>query len=224
MSKPTQPSDFYCAFTWPRLIILARILFDTRKWVADDAKPERGDSLCGVGFRAWEQTKHAVMKAAAYEHKDWLSVTDGGANFTFKLHMMPIRFLRADAEEPLPPNYGIPDAMELREAELAFDEAGQPFEGIFRLVCEADGRGQPLAVHLVLANGGETLMTWEIPLSLDDTGVTPLVVPKKPVELPPLQVETQEEAAEREQREAEAENERLERQKAERDHNTDKGA
>lgn len=205
MSQPTQPSDVYKAFTWPRLIALAKILFDTREWVANDARPDRGDGLCGIGFRAWEQSKFFVSKAAATELSDWLSIADAGSEFKFRLDMMPIRFCRGDSEQPLPPNYATADARERAETELAFDLCGQPaFNGVFRFLVEADRRGAPLAVYLVQANEqGETVRMWRIPREGDAGGVAPIVVPQTPVVLPALTVETLEEAAERERIERE---------------------
>jgi len=224
MPQPTQPSDIYSAFTWPRLITLAKILFETRKWVADDAKPERGDGVCGIGYRAWEQTKFAVQKAAAKELIEWLSILDGSAHFIFQLDMMPIRFCRGDSERPLPVGYAIVDGKERAQIELAFDTSGQrPVEGIFRLLVQANREGQPLGVYLVHASlEGETLMTWQIPVADDGTGVAPIVVPTTPVVLPALEVQSVEEAEASERKRAERE--AAEKRKAERDSNNERGA
>jgi hypothetical protein len=216
MDRPLQPSDIYPAFSWPRLTVLGRILFDARKHVADQAEFERGDTLCSVGLRAWEQTKHAITVAAAYEYREWLSVSEPGSHFVFKLEMMPIRFLRADAEQPLPPNYAFADINELAAAELALGDSGQSVNGIFRVICEADNHGQPLGVHLLHADlQGKTIMTWQIPLTEIDTGIAPMVVPRTPIVLPELMVESEEEAVRRERAEKEA---------AERDDASKKGA
>lgn len=221
MPSPKQPSDLYPAFTWSRLIALAKIMFDAREWVANDAKWHMGDSRCGVGFRAWEHTKFAVTKAAANEYAEWLSITDGSSVFKFKLNMMPIRFFRGDSEDALPPKYAFADVTECADTDLAFEEAGQvPVKGVFRFVIQADPKGFPLGVSLVHAVDGIPTMIWAIPRSEDGTGVAPVVVPQTPIILGPLTVESVEEA-ERKERE---EREEAERAKAGRDTSNEKGA
>jgi hypothetical protein len=196
MLNPLQPSDIYPSFTWERLSTLAALMFTTRKWVAEQAAPERGDGLCSIGFRAWEQTKFAVTKAAAVEHKEWLSVSEVGAHFTFKLRLMPIRFLRGDSEKPLPANYALPSESERAAIAHALDESGQPkIVGVFRLLIQADNTGSPLGVYLVLANeAGETMLTWKIPTKVESNAATPIVVPQTPVILPGLELQSVEEA------------------------------
>ncbi|MCC6774561.1 MAG: hypothetical protein IT360_25520 [Gemmatimonadaceae bacterium] len=193
-------------------------------WVAKEARPDLGDSLCCIGLRAWDHAKFAVQKAAVTEYADWLSITDGSAHFVFKLDMMPIRFCRGDSEKPLPPKYAVADVRERAQTELAFSSTGHPtVEGVFRFVVEADALGAPLGVVLVHANlQGETMMAWRIPREEDGRGVAPIVVPQSPIELPALELQTVDEA------EA-AERERLEREKAEegraaRIHNEAEGA
>jgi hypothetical protein len=193
-------------------------------WVAEDAKPERGDGVCGIGFRAWEQTKFAVQKAAAKEYVEWLSILDGSAHFTFQLDLMPIRFCRGDSEEPLPASYAVADVKEIAQVEMAFGASGQPAtEGIFRLLVQADKQGRPLGVYLVHANlDGATLMTWQIPTTADGTGIAPIVVPQTPVVLPALELLSVEEAeaAERER----AERERIEKERVAKGYSHEKGA
>lgn len=199
MPTPLQPSDIYKAFTWPRLIALASIMVERREWVVNDAKPELGDSRCGVGFRAWEHTKFAVTKAAAHELSPWLSISDAGSAFKFKLGMMPIRFVRGDSESPLPENYAFADLSEKHDAAKAFDIEGQStVEGVFRFVIQADSSGRPLGVFLVHADThGNPKMSWSIPRADDGSGIVPMVTPQTPIILGTLEVPSVDEAAER---------------------------
>jgi hypothetical protein len=227
MSRPVQPSDIYRAFTWPHLIVIAKILTDARRWVAADAKPEMGDIAVVIGLRAWAHSYFAVVKAAAKEYRDWLSVTDGSSHFTFKLEMMPIRFCRADSEKLLPESYRTPDTKEREQIEIAFTESGQDaVEGIFRFVVEADKAGYPLGVYLVHANLlGETVTTWRVPVAEDGTGVAPIVVGQKPVILPEIEVLSEEDAAERDRiARDKAERAQAEKEKRESDDNRKRGA
>jgi hypothetical protein len=225
-----QPSDVYPALTWERLIGLRQIVFDTRKWVAGDAKPDRGDTKCGVGFRAWEQTKFGIAMAAMGEFRSWLSIADKGANFTFKIDLMPIRFCRGDCEEPLPPIYAIPSSAERDQFGLALSSAGRPVvDGSFRLLIQADGSGYPLAVYLALATDGVIVMAWKIPSADELGGSAPIVVPQQPVGLPPLAVMTVSEAAvieetERVQKEKEAKEKKTQEEEAAKRQAKDKGA
>lgn len=185
---PMQPSDLYAPLTWDRLSTLARLLWDVRLWVANDAKPERGDRACGIGLRCWEQGVYAVALAAKEKYSDWLSVSDDTPHFVFKVASMPIRFCRGDTDEPLPKNYSYPTDMEREEIELAL---GKTFTGFLRIVVEADGNGFPKAVHLaVVREGGHVTMSWQIPVVGGATAgeTVPIVTPRLPIELPPLTV------------------------------------
>jgi hypothetical protein len=220
---PKQPSDFYRAFTWDRLTALADRIFACRLWVAENARPDKGDSLCQIGLRAFDHTKHTITTAAANEFRDWLSVEDGGQRFVFKLDMMPIRFLRSDSEKPLPPNYAVPSARELAVGELALKASGgsMGMDKIFRVLIEGTRDGYPTAVFLVVADlNGRTILQWRIPRGDEGMGSTPIVVPQTPIDLGPLMVETVEEV---EQREA-AERAEQERQEAEQKKSPKKGA
>ena len=206
METQTQPSDLYAPLTWDRLIALRRIFWDTRKWVAEDAKVERGDDRTLIGYRAWAHARFAVNKAAAKEYADWLSIKHSGANFTFKIAMFPIRFCRGDSEEALPPKYRYPIDGEEADIETASREAGVTFHGLLRVINEADERGAPVKVHLVYADRtGEAIMSWEIPESFE-AGMTPFVAPTIPVTLGPLDeaVKTKKQLAD-EQRTSESE-------------------
>src|SRR5687768_9407720 len=112
--QPRQPSDLYPGLTWDRLIVLCRLIWDSRIWVAENATPERGDSRCGVGFRAWEHGKHAVTVAAVKERADWLSVVDQGPRFIFQIAGMPVRFCKGDTDKPvpMPENYSFANQLE----------------------------------------------------------------------------------------------------------------
>lgn len=184
--RPLQPSDLYAPLTWDRLIILAKLLWDVRLWVANDAKPERGDRACGIGLRCWEQGTYAVTLAAKDLYSDWLSMEDKSAHFVFKIASMPIRFCRGDTDDLLPENYSYPTHVERAEIELAL---GKSYDGFFRIVVEADGKGFPKGVHLALAReGGQVTMSWQIPIDDrgTDTGTVALVTPRLPITLPPL--------------------------------------
>lgn len=199
---PIQPSDLYPALTWENLIALRTIFWETRRWVADDAKPERGDDRTAVGYRAWAHARFEVTKAAINRYSEWLSVKHGGAYFVFKVKMLPVRFCRADAEEALPPKYRYAAADEAGDVQQATEREGtQPIDGIFRIVTEANSTGHPVGVYLVFADPtGETKYAWKIPESLADDGTSPIVVPTAPITLGPLTVKSNAEVeAEREE-------------------------
>ncbi len=208
MPTDLQPADYVAAFTWDRLIAIATLLFNTRQRVAEDAKPELGDTRTGIGFRAWEQSKFAITKAAANDLADWLSISDEGPRFVFLLGMMPIRFYRGDSDEPVPENYADPSAEEMEQIEIALvSNAGVHFAGYYRMIVKANVVGFPQTTYLVGIDFDNRIrLAWEIPL--DAAATTPIIVPLSPVPLPPLNVFTVAEVddAEKEARErAEAE-------------------
>jgi hypothetical protein len=183
----TQPSDLYSPLTWERLIALRRIFWDTRKWVAADAKPERGDDRTVIGYRAWVHARFEINKAAIKPYAEWLSIKHPGATFTFKIALMPIRFCRGDSEEAIPPKYRYPQDGEEADILEASKESGMDFQGLFRIINEADDSGGPVRVHLVYADkAGKQIMAWEIPEALDANGAAPIVMPTKPITLGPL--------------------------------------
>lgn len=198
-----QPADLYPAFRWERLIALGELAWEARTYVSTHAVP--ADSVCGIGLRGWEHTKHAIIKAAAKEHADWLSVTDSGAKFRFKADMMPIRFCRGDHDEPLPKKYAFADPVEQEQIELAFGAVNHPTtEGFFRLLIDADKQGTPLGIYLVLANlDGGVRISWRIPRASAQSGATPIVIPQTPITLGPLKVRTVAEIEEEKKRLAE---------------------
>jgi hypothetical protein len=197
MTQSLQPSDLYAPLTWDRLMALRKILWDTRTWVADDAKVDRGDDRTVIGYRAWAHGKFEIAKRAAKEFSEWLSVKHGGTNFTFKIAMMPIRFCRGDSEEGLPPKYAYLELGEEADIQEASKAAGVPFEGLLRIIIEADANGAPLTVHLVHADKvGKQIRAWEIPESFRE-GTVPFVEPKTPLTLGSLEdvVKTKKEIA-----------------------------
>lgn len=217
MPSDLQPSDYVPAFTWDRLIAVAKILFQTRLWVAENATPERGDKGMVIGLRAWLHGKHAIAVAAATELAAWLSIVDDGAKFIFAVGGAPIRFYRGDRDEPVPENYGDPEEIEREQLDLFFAATapGIAFDGYYRVIVVADRSGFPQAVHFAgIGFDNVTRMAWEIPLDTDAgsaAGATPIIVPQTPVPLPALTVLTVAEAdaaareeAAREEREREA--------------------
>lgn len=187
MTSPLQPSDMYAALTWERLIALRKIFWDTRVWVADDAKPERGDDRTVIGYRAWAHARFEVTKAAIKQYAEWLSVKHPGPSFTFKIAMMPVRFCRGDSEEAIPPKYRYPQEGEESDIEQAMKESGVKIEGLFRIINEADDNGKPQRVFLVYADKfGKQIMAWEVPEAMDVGGAAPIVTPTTPVTLGPL--------------------------------------
>lgn len=210
-----QPADYVPAFTWVRLIAVAKLLFQTRVWVAEQATPERGDKGNLIGLRAWMHGKHAIAVAAANELGAWLSIVDDGAKFIFAVGGAPIRFYRGDSDEPVPENYGDPEEVEREQLDLFFaaNAPGIAFDGYYRMIVVADRSGFPTAVFLAGIAFADNMirMAWEIPLDADASGLTPITVPQTPVPLPPLtvltlaeQADAAREEAEREEREREA--------------------
>jgi hypothetical protein len=188
MAEYEEPSDLYPGLTWPRLGLVSKVLWDARFWVAENAAPDRGDSACGIGFRAWEHGVHAVSKAALHHYADWLSIAGSGPVFVFKIGGMPIRFCRGDTEAPLPDNYSFADPMERTLQELAL---GQSFNGLLRIIVEANKRGFPLGVHLAHAlQGGYIMRAWKLPIGDEGTGTLSFSRPKDPVDLPQIVVKT----------------------------------
>ena len=212
MPEPLDPSDLYYALTPDRLAVIGREVWDARVLAATTARWHDGATKFSVGLHAWLYGKTRLAKLAVAGTHPWLSVSDEGPKFVIKMGGCPLRFCSGDDESPLRANYRHPLPRERLDLQLAFAASELTKDDVFvRLLVTADEEGMPVALFLAECDlrTGDINNAWRIRLSGEGgTGVAAFVAPKPPVVLPGLNLETHEEAKEREQEEKVREAER----------------
>ncbi len=83
------------------LIQMASFISDVRADVVDLYDPDGvGDTLRGLGFRAYECCRNRIIQEAAYGDKPWLSIITEEKRFTFGIESVPVRFYRGNPGNP----------------------------------------------------------------------------------------------------------------------------
>lgn len=184
------PWELSPALKQERLVILARLVADTRNKVFADANREEGDTNWGLGCRAHERLGHALARLADDGKHPWLTVAREG------LYLMPL----IDGV-PVRPYRGAPERPSSRHLDAVRNEASraQPKQTAFSfmdgmdadgpwywlLALETDMRGLVVrAVYLQANDAGETKNAWVCPLDAPVVEEAPAPAPERPKSAP----------------------------------------
>jgi hypothetical protein len=93
------PWDLESDLTQERLCVLAKIFKTVREGVKEEAHFEKGDDTWGLGTKAYERYRFAIIETA--KQYDWLHVIErSGQKFTFSVGRVPLRFYTGSSNNP----------------------------------------------------------------------------------------------------------------------------
>lgn len=163
------PWEIDPALSQPRLVVLARIVAETRNKVFAEADREAGDTNWGLGCRAHERLGHALSCLAETGKHPWLTVTREGLYLMPLVDGVPIRPYRGAADRPGSRHLDAlrAEASRAQPRQITFDFMGPEADGpwFWLLALETDMRGiVQRAVYFQANEAGQTRNAWACPL------------------------------------------------------------
>lgn len=190
------PWDRYPPLTQERLELTADLIRVARRETVLLHDTAAGDNAWSLGCRVYARSCFAIRNAA--RTYDWLKVVAelDGLSFTFAIGGVPLRFFRGDPDDP-PSRYLAISFGELRQLQLNLDD-GVSTDRLIRIAVETIVTGEASDITLVeMDEAGNVTDTYLIAQQGRMSQVSGNVVPlqTRPVELPPVTLEPNDEAA-----------------------------
>jgi hypothetical protein len=163
------PWEIEPALSQPRLVVLARLVADTRNKVFAEADREAGDTNWGLGCRAHERLGHALSRLAESGAHPWLTVSREGLYLMPLIDGVPVRPYRGNADKPGSRHLDAlrAEASRAQPKQTTFDFMGPDPDGpwFWLLALSTDTRGLvKRAVYFQANEAGETRNAWDCPL------------------------------------------------------------
>lgn len=166
------PWELSPALEQERLVILARVVVETRNKVFADANRAEGDTNWGLGCRAHERLGHALERLVVEATHPWLTVHREGLYLMPLIDGVAVRPYRGPADRPSARHL---DAVRFEhgrrqasrgQAAFSFMEPVEPDGPWFWLMAmETEAGGKVARVVYFQANeAGETRHPWDCPL------------------------------------------------------------
>ena len=166
MDEPLQPIDCHPDLQIERLEALAQFFASTRAEVAALHDALNGDDNWSLGCRGFARWRNMLIAKARTGEWPWLSVTNPGKRFIFKIGAVPIRFYKGTLKN-LPARTLAHTHEELSQLSLAFADTNSSLRHLkWRFAISTDVLGYPSAVHfagLSNENNGKVAHQWSIP-------------------------------------------------------------
>jgi hypothetical protein len=153
-----------------RLVVLARVVVETRNKVFAEANRDEGDTNWGLGCRAHERLGHALERLVRDARHPWLTVNREGLYLMPLIDGVAVRPYRGPADRPSARHL---DAVRFehgrRQPKQVMFSFMEPVETdgpwFWLMAMETDAEGKVLRVVFFQANeSGETRHPWDCPL------------------------------------------------------------
>jgi hypothetical protein len=158
---------------------MAQFIADVRAEVVDRHDPNLlGDTVRGLGFRAYECCRNRIIKAAAHGAMPWLSIMTAEHRFTFGINGVPIRFYRGSPTSP--EERRLQSSIEARQqmSLLPVDASSATLLWFFVIEIDENKYTDRVVFCAFCEETREQVCYWEVPLRSKVTSVPVEVTPK----------------------------------------------
>jgi hypothetical protein len=188
----------YPGITQEKLLIVADLVRRIRDEALDDHRPEKWETNWSLGTRQYERTEGAITWAT--QQYSWLTVlagaSGGPSQYVFAITGHAIRFCRGDEEE-IAARYQSPCFPELQQQQSMFGPDALNGRSL-RLVIKNNADGRVDSIWIMEADEAveSPVRGFLIPPLPENTKIAEFAPPtEKPVELPPVTAEPEDDAA-----------------------------